>query len=230
MSLAYSIIIGLAVLVGAALAWATQERLPLSAGQKFGIDLGAFIGAMVGAKLPFVLADQTGMISGAAWFSDGKTILFGIVGGYLGVVVAKWSLEINTSTGDSFAVPVAAAVAIGRLGCFVAGCCYGTPTSLPWGVVFPAVDNQPRHPTQIYEFLFHATMAAVLYALWRRRIFRGQLIKLYILAYVFYRFLSEYIRPEARFSLGLTGYQWSCCALAVVFVLLWVRDVREQAQ
>jgi phosphatidylglycerol:prolipoprotein diacylglycerol transferase len=229
MSLPYPAIIGLAIVVGAALSRVTQQRLPLSAGQKFGIDLGGFIGAMLGAKLPFVLADRTGLISGAAWFSDGKTILFGLVGGYFGVAVAKWSLEIRARTGDSFAVPVAAAVAIGRLGCFAAGCCYGTPTTLPWGVVFPAVDNQPRHPTQIYEFLFHATMAAVLYALWRKRMFPGQLIKLYILAYLAYRFLTEFIRPEARLWLRLTGYQWACCVLAVLFIWLWRRDARSLA-
>ena len=224
MPLAYPFIIALAIICSAVLARVTQQRLALSAGQKFGVGLGAFVGAMVGAKLPFVISDWTGLLSGAAWFSSGKTILLGLVGGYVGVVVAKWSLDIRASTGDSFAVPVAAAVAIGRLGCFVAGCCYGTPTSLPWGVVFPNVDRQPRHPTQIYEFLFHATMAAILFALWRRRVFPGQLIKLYILSYIGYRFLTEFIRPEARLWFGLTGYQWSCVVLAVVFAWLWRHD------
>jgi phosphatidylglycerol:prolipoprotein diacylglycerol transferase len=119
-------------------------------------------------------------------------------------------------------------VAIGRWGCFVAGCCYGTPTSLPWGIVFPAVDNHPRHPTQIYEFLFHASMAGVLYALMRRGMFPGQLIKIYILAYVGYRFLTEFIRPEVRLWSGLTGYQWACLVLAGLFAWLWWRDAAEQ--
>ena len=184
----------------------------------------AHLSARCWAKLPFVISDSTGLLSGTAWFSDGKTILLGLVGGYFGVVVAKWSLNIHAHTGDSFAVPVAAAVAIGRLGCFVAGCCYGTPTALPWGVVFPNVDSQPRHPTQIYEFLFHTMMAVILFALWRRRIFPGQLIKLYILSYVAYRFITEFIRPEPQVWLGLTGYQWACTGLAVLFAWLWRRD------
>jgi prolipoprotein diacylglyceryltransferase len=96
--------------------------------------------------------------------------------------------------------------------------------------VFPNVDSQPRHPTQIYEFLFHATMAAVLYLLWRRRMFPGQLVKLYILAYVGYRFLTEYIRPEARLWGGLTGYQWSCFLLAGLFGWLWWRDATAAKQ
>ena len=62
---------------------------------------------MIGAKLPFVLADWPGLLRGSAWFSDGKTIVLGLVGGYLGVVLAKWGLDIKTPTGDSFVLPVA---------------------------------------------------------------------------------------------------------------------------
>jgi hypothetical protein len=55
-------------------------------------------------------------------------------------------------------------------------------------------------------------------------LFRGQLIKLYILCYLAYRFGTELIRPEPRLWLGLTGYQWAALALAPVFVWLWRRD------
>jgi phosphatidylglycerol:prolipoprotein diacylglycerol transferase len=152
------------------------------------------------------------------------------VGGYFGVELAKWTLGIRTKTGDSFAVPVAAAVAIGRLGCFHAGCCYGTLTNLPWGVVFPAIDSLPRHPTQLYEAAFHVTAAATLYGLQRRGLFRGQLIKLYILSYLAFRFVTELIRPEARLAGGLTGYQWAAIVLAALFAWLWVRDARVTAR
>jgi phosphatidylglycerol:prolipoprotein diacylglycerol transferase len=219
-----------AVATGAWLSRRTQSSLTLSAGQKLGIGLGAFCGAMIGAKLPFVLSDWQGFLSGAGWFSDGKTILLGLAGGYLGVEIAKWALDIHVKTGDSFAVPVAAAIGIGRLGCFVGGCCYGAPTNLPWGVVFPSVDSLPRHPTQLYEAAFHLCSAAVLWQLQQRGVFRGQLIKLYILAYLVYRFATEFIRPEAKLWGGLTGYQWACLALAPVFVGLWARDARMMAK
>ncbi|MDX1948004.1 MAG: prolipoprotein diacylglyceryl transferase [Pirellulaceae bacterium] len=207
-----------------------QASLPLAGWQKLGLGLGGFCGAMLGAKLPFALSDWSGLVSGATWFADGKTILCGIVGGYFGVEVAKWALDIRTKTGDSFAVPVAVAVAIGRLACFVGGCCYGTPTSLPWGVRFQhAADHLPRHPTQLYEAAFHLTLAGILFVLQRRGLFRGQLIKIYILAYLAYRFGSEFIRPETRFALGLTGYQWAALALAPLFGWLWWRDSRALA-
>ena len=100
---------------------------------------------MIGSKLPFVMADWDGLVSAQAWLENGKTILFGLVGGYFGVEMAKAILGVTIKTGDSFAVPVAAAVSVGRLACFVGGCCFGKPTGLPWGVVFH--DGIPRHPT-----------------------------------------------------------------------------------
>ncbi|MCH8046414.1 MAG: prolipoprotein diacylglyceryl transferase [Planctomycetes bacterium] len=216
-----------AMTTGAVLSRRSQRSLALSGREKLGICLGAFCGAMIGAKLPFVISDPQGLLSGAAWFADGKTILCGLVGGYFGVEIAKWSLHLRIRTGDSFAVPVAASIAVGRLACFSAGCCHGTPTSLPWAVVFPVVDQLPRHPTQLYESAFHLTAALVLYQLGRRGLFHGQLIKLYIIAYAMYRFVSETIRPEARLWGNLTIYQWAALLLIPLFAWLWARDGAE---
>ncbi|HKD36584.1 MAG TPA: prolipoprotein diacylglyceryl transferase family protein [Pirellulales bacterium] len=224
MPLAYPFLMLLAIGVGIAISRHTQERLLLSPTERLGIGLGAFCGAFIGARMPFVLSNWDGLVSGAAWFGDGKTIVAGIVGGYFGVELAKWALDVHVKTGDSFAVPVAAAVAIGRLACFSAGCCYGTPTSLPWGMVFPTADAQPRHPTQLYEAAFHLTAAIALYLLWRHGLLRGQLIKLYIIGYLVYRFASEFIRPEPEIWFGLTAYQWAAIALIPLFAYLWRRD------
>ena len=56
--------------------------------------------------------------------------------------------------------------------------------------------------------------------------FRGQLVKLYILAFLAFRFATEYIRPEPRLALGLTAYQWGALALMPLFAALWLRDRR----
>src|SRR4029079_5704864 len=95
-----------------------------------------------------------------------------------------------------------------------------------WGVVFSNVDDVPRHPTQLYEAIFHLSAAVALYWLWKRGLFRGQLIKLYILSYLVYRFFTELIRPEARLAGGLTGYQWAAIVLSALFAWLWMRDAR----
>jgi phosphatidylglycerol:prolipoprotein diacylglycerol transferase len=228
-NLIYSAIMIAAIAAGALLARRTQRSLGLTPRERLGIAVGAFGGAMIGAKLPFVFSDWNGFLSGAAWFSDGKTILLGLVGGYFAVEIAKWSLDVRAKTGDSFAVPVAAAIGIGRLGCFWAGCCYGTATSLPWGVVFPQVDQLPRHPTQLYESAYHLTCAVLLACCYRDGLFRGQLIKLYILTYAGYRFATEFIRPEVRLWGGWTGYQWASIVLVLLFAWLWWRDAKQPA-
>lgn len=228
-NITYALIMLAAVVTCAVLLRRSQHSLPLSPGQKFALGVGAFCGAMIGAKIPFLFSDWAGMLSGAAWLSNGKTIVFGIVGGYLGVEIAKWALDVQSKTGDTFAVPVATAVAIGRLGCFQCGCCYGTPTDLPWGIVFRvAGDNPPipRHPTQLYEAAFHALAAMALVWLERRNAFRYQRLKLYLIGYLGYRFGSEWLRPEPILFGGLTGYQWAALALIALFAWLWWRDAR----
>jgi phosphatidylglycerol:prolipoprotein diacylglycerol transferase len=219
---AYVAIMILAIATAVVLKRRSDRSLPLSATQRWGIALGAFCGAMIGSKLPFVLADWEGLKSGAAWFDNGKTILFGLVGGYSGVELAKAILGVTIKTGDSFAVPMAAAVAVGRLACFVVGCCFGKPTNLPWGVVFH--DGIPRHPTQLYESAFHASAAVFLAWTERKGLFRYQRIKLYLIAYLIYRLFTEFLRPEPVVVLGLTIYQWGALALIPVFAWLWRRD------
>lgn len=223
--LQYALVMLTAVVIMSLLLRRSQARLPLAGWQKFALGVGGFCGAMIGAKLPFALSDWSGLMDGTTWLAEGKTIMCGIVGGYFGVEVAKWTFDIRVKTGDTFAVPVAVAVAVGRVACFIGGCCFGTPTNLPWGFRFQlAQDDRLRHPTQLYEAAFHLVMAATLLMLQRRGMFRGQLVKLYILIYLGYRFLTEFIRPEPRMLAGLTGYQWAALTLAPVFIWLWWRD------
>ncbi len=213
----YLAIMATAVAAGFLIFRRTRETLELAWWEKLGVGLGAFCGGMLGAKLPFVLADWQGFLDGTAWLDDGKTIMSGLVGGYFGVQLAEWSLGVRVKMCDSLAVPVAAAVAVGRLACFHAGCCHGTVTSLPWGVDFG--DGLLRHPTQLYESAFHLAAAVLLYQLLRRQMFRGQLIRLYFVAYFLYRFATEFIRPEPELWLGLTGYQLAALVLAPFFAL-----------
>lgn len=224
MRVGYAILLCLAIAIGAILARYTQRGLALRWWQKLGVGLGAFSGAMLGAKLPFLFEDPASFLNGWSWFQDGKTILTGLVGGYLGVEVAKWSLMIQVRTGDSFVLPVAAAIAVGRLGCFWIGCCYGRPTEMPWGVVFSQVDGLPRHPTQLYEAAFHLIALFGFWRLAQKGYWPGQRIKLYVILYAAYRFWSEWWRPEEALYAGLTGYQFASLWIIGLFVWLWWRD------
>ena len=222
----YVAIMAAAVATGLAVYSRTRQPRDWAWWEQASLVLGAFCGSMLGAKLPFLLSDWAGLVDGTAWLTGGKTIMSGLLGGYLGVQVAEWVLGKPIDMCDSFAAPVAAAIAVGRLGCFHAGCCYGSVTSVPWGIDFG--DGQPRHPTQLYESLFHLLAAVTLYQLYRRQLFRGQHIRLYFLAYFCYRFLTEFIRPEARLWLGLTGYQWAALFLALLLVVWGLPCCRAQ--
>jgi prolipoprotein diacylglyceryltransferase len=195
--------------------------LPLSMEQRFALSMAAFIGGMLSAKLPFLLESASGM-SGPGWIADGKTVTTGLAGAYVMVELAKRTLGIDVKTGDTYALPLAVALAIGRWGCFFNGCCYGMPTQLPWGVDF--LGDGLRHPTQIYEVLFHTAMACILWYLASNHLLRLQRLKFYLIAYCIYRFLTEFIRPEPAIAIGLTFYQWFTIVFALGLAIQWYRD------
>ena len=229
----YAVVMILSVVASFRLMQTRQNRINLTRSQRYLIGIAAFLGSMLGAKAPF-LGDGgwEAVYSGTVWFADGKTILGGIVGGYAAVELAKWIGNIRTRTGDAFALPVAVAVAIGRVGCFVAGCCYGQVTAMPWGVSFPLAQDAEgivRHPTQLYELAFHSAAVLALLVMDRKRWLVDNQLKAYLIAYMFYRFFSEWLRPESQVWLNLSGYQLSSVVIAAILIMLWVRDGRYRA-
>ncbi|HLN28959.1 MAG TPA: prolipoprotein diacylglyceryl transferase family protein [Gemmataceae bacterium] len=216
----------LAVFVGAR-RWVAKppelEHLPWW--KKLVLATAGLAGGVLGAKLPFVLTGDYAVASAHVWLSDGKTIVTGLIGAYLAVELAKLALGIRIKTGDTYAVPLALALAVGRWGCFCNGCCYGTPTSLPWGVDFG--DGILRHPTQIYESIFDLVMAVILWALASRALLPRQRLKLFLIAYGFYRLATELIRPEPVWLWNLTFYQAACLVLIVALLVQWIIDSRR---
>jgi phosphatidylglycerol:prolipoprotein diacylglycerol transferase len=199
----------------------------LSPGERAAFGLAAFVGGVLGAKLPFVFSEPSAFWQPEAWLGDGKTIVTGLIGAYVSVEVAKVMLGVRARTGDGYALPLACALAVGRWGCFGNGCCYGTPCDLPWGVDFLG-DGVRRHPTQAYESLFHAGMAVVLLLAIRLDLLPTHRLKLYLIAYCVYRFLTEFIRPEPRGWLGLTFYQGAALALGAGLALQWALSCRAE--
>lgn len=184
---------------------------------RFALAAAGFVGGVFAAKLPFLIGAD---LSDTLWLADGKTITTGLIGAYLAVEGVKLLLGVKVKTGDSFALPLAAAIAIGRWGCFFNGCCFGAETTLPWGVDFG--DGLLRHPTQIYESLFHLSMAAVVLALMKLNWLVGHRLQLYLIAYSVYRFITEFIRPEPEWAGGLTFYQWAAAVLGVGLTVQWL--------
>jgi prolipoprotein diacylglyceryltransferase len=191
------------------------------------LSLAAFLGGMLSAKLPFVLSGLFDAAPGSLWISDGKTVTTGLAGAYAMVELTKRMLGIRIKTGDAYAIPLAMALAIGRLGCFFNGCCYGNPTQVPWGVDF--FGDGPRHPTQLYETAFHASMAGLLLVLATGDRLRTHRLQFYLIAYCFYRFVSEYYRPEPVWLLGMTFYQVFVVVFGAALVAQWIWEAHREA-
>jgi prolipoprotein diacylglyceryltransferase len=117
------------------------------------------------------------------------------------------------ATGDVLAVPLCAGVAVGRIGCFVAGLAdgtYGLPTSMPWAVDFG--DGIPRHPAQLYEIACALAIWAVLIV--RRRSLaavNGDAFKLFMVGYLSFRLVIDFLKPAVHLA-GLSLIQWACLA------------------
>ncbi len=209
-----------------------RRCLPRSAGlslpleKQAALGLAAFLGGVFGAKAPFVFARDADWSQAASWAADGKTVTTGLIGAYVAVEVAKRLVGVRVKTGDTFALPLALALAVGRWGCFFNGCCYGRESDLPWACDFG--DSVPRHPTQAYESLFHLTMAGVLLWLTGRGLLRTHRLQLYLIAYGGFRFLTEYLRPEPEWFAGLTFYQWVAVVLVVGPAAQWWCETRGE--
>jgi phosphatidylglycerol---prolipoprotein diacylglyceryl transferase len=126
--------------------------------------------------------------------------------------------------GDVIAPGTALGYAIGRVGCFLNGCCYGAPTSLPWACQFhdPPVTGPltpPSHPTQIYASLASLVIFGLLMGVFRRQRVTGQVLWSYLLLYAVYRFAIEFLRKGATAEVMgalLTGAQWASVTTALV--------------
>jgi phosphatidylglycerol:prolipoprotein diacylglycerol transferase len=139
----------------------------------------------------------------------GRTVLGGIAAGYLVVVAARRHLGIRHRTGDAFALALPAGEAVGRLGCFLNGCCYGRAAAVPWAVW---QHDAFRHPTQLYSALFCGALFLLLWSVRRRPWPEGRLFSLYLTLYAAGRFGIEFWRQPPTGSGALTAAQWACLA------------------
>jgi len=143
-------------------------------------------------------------------FFSAKSILGGLIGGIFGVEIAKKLMGIKVYAGDLFVYPIILGMMIGRIGCLSQGVYDGThgiPTNLPWAMDMG--DGIPRHPAQLYEIIF-------LGITWffikknENRLSDGSRFKVFMIAYLLYRFLVEWIKPAYFYSFGLSAVQVAC--------------------
>jgi phosphatidylglycerol---prolipoprotein diacylglyceryl transferase len=182
------------------------------------VALAGLCGGVVGAKLTeWGLAHWQTLTSHPAAMLDprlgGRTIIGGVLAGWLAVEIAKWRLGIQRSTGDLFALALPAGEVVGRIGCFFNGCCYGVPSHVPWAVY---QHGAWRHPAQLYSALAATAIFGTLLALRDRMPREGDLFKLYLVLYGISRFGLEFLRERNLAFGGLSLAQWVCVEIAVV--------------
>lgn len=213
------------------------------------------ISSIIGARLTYV-AFHPDEFAGR-WLdvvnpfqSDGRIGIAGLVvlGGFVTAVPAVWWFARRRKLSTLFLLDILApgaalGIGLGRLGCFLNGCCFGHPTDLPWGVVFPTgcmagafYPHQPIHPTQLYEFIYSLGIAAFL--LWKSRQirFQGELIVLLLILYGFFRFGNETVRyyetSMVLFTTGtfrLTLSMLISSLMVVSGVIIWIHKSRNRS-
>jgi phosphatidylglycerol:prolipoprotein diacylglycerol transferase len=238
----YGLMLAVAFLVGTWIALGEARRRALDEDKVVNVVLVVLVASVLGARALFVLEHiqefrrEWGSVI-AVW-QGGLTLYGGVVAGTVAALVAARRMGMPMWTvADALTPSIALGTMFGRIGCYLNGCCYGRPTSLPWGVVFPAdsfagleFGNAPIHPAQLYFALAGLVLFGVTWILRRRFVVPGTLFWTFILLFALVRIPLDMTRSyEAEatlFRLGsasVTESQVSSLALALFATLMILR-------
>lgn len=214
----YALFVALGAIVALLIRRSEGQRLGYAAqpGYRW-VGVGCLLGAVVGAKVGMLMYYD---FSSDRFDVTNKTVLGALAGGYLLGELTKRLVGVRFSTGDALAVALPTGQAIGRIGCFVGGCCYGDPSTLPWAVV---QHGALRHPAPLYEAFACAMLAAILWTVRRRPRPAGHLFHYYLLAYAAIRFSVETVRADRRVLTPWLSVGQLVCLLGAAAVLLRLR-------
>ena len=211
----YGSLLCLAFLVALWVAGREAQRMGLPPGRIWDLGFYLLVAAVVGARVLEVLLNLHRYLAkpldifkvwdGGLAFQGGLLLAFITALTY----IRRHDLAV-WSTFDALALGIPLGQSIGRIGCFMAGCCYGRPTDLPWGVTYTYPESLGPlgvkvHPTQLYESLLVLGVFAVLYHLRTRKRFEGQLLGVYFLLAGLVRFGVEFFRGDPRGPALLAG-------------------------
>lgn len=220
----YGLMIAIGIIVASALLIRKAKKKGYDEDSLLNLIIFSVIGGILGGKLLFIITEFKDILEDPSIlmnFGYGFVIYGAIIGGALTIYLyckkKGWSaLELLDMT-----IPgVAIAQGFGRIGCFLAGCCYGAETSLPIGVVFPEGSLAPSgihvHPTQIYSSLFDFALGAFLLYYSKKERQSGKIVGSYLIIYSIGRFLVEFLRNDPRGSVGIL----STSQFIAIFTLL----------
>ncbi|MFP4476570.1 MAG: prolipoprotein diacylglyceryl transferase [Desulfatibacillaceae bacterium] len=226
---------GLLIAMGVLLAMMIVVRLARREGidSERLLDMG-FWGVLVGlvtSRIGYVLVEWEAFsgrpLAIFRLWEGGLVFYWGLIGG---VAVFLYYIRRHRlpfwKTLDIGVVGVALAHGFGRLGCLMAGCCFGEACELPWAVVFEhpeslAPTGIPLHPTQLYAALHNFAIFGILYVFFARRKFDGQILGMYFVLYAAARFTVEFFRGDER-GAYLFGVLSPAQGIGVVMLLMGV--------
>jgi len=242
----YGVFLAIAFLCAILIAVRLARRDGLPAEKIYDLSLWMLLAGLAGSKILMLFTepdyrDNPALLLSLDFLRSGGVFY----GGLLGAVLAGYFLMKRYKlpwwkTADACAPGIAVANFFGRQGCFAAGCCWGKPTTLPWGVKFSELGHQITgvptdvhlHPTQLYESF--AMLLAFFFLLWlhKRKRFDGQVILAYALLYSAIRFAIEFVRDDPRgdvFGLtSLTGLSTSQLISLVVGIWALILLIRRR--
>ncbi len=241
----YGVLVALAFLTALAVTSRLARRAGLDAEAVLNLGIYCALAGIVGAKLMMFVVDVPYYFRNPSQIFSFSTLQAGGIfyGGLIGALItAVWYIRKKAlpllPTADSFAPGLALGHAIGRLGCFSAGCCWGLECHLPWAVTFrnPRANELvgvplgvPLHPTQLYESASEAIIFLILYRRFGKPHKPGAIIGLYLLLYSTVRFLVEFIRAHDQpnpFGGPLSSSQWIALGLILLVAGGWWRNRR----
>jgi len=242
----YGVLLAAAYLLGLWLGVRRANAAGLDGNRVLDLGIWVIIAALVGAKALLFFVDFRQFTSSWAEFTTLLRSGGVFYGGLIAAVVVciyqlrKHQLPLWTSA-DLFAPGIALGYTVGRLGCLMAGCCYGRPTDVSWAITFtdPAANlnvgtplNVPLHPTQIYESFAGLAIFLILMALERRgRQFSGRTFWMFVLLYSISRFFIEFYRGDERgfmFNAVSTSQAISIILAPLALFMLWYLSRPEQ--
>jgi len=223
----YGVLVALGFLAGLTVTLQLARKVGLPAEKVANLAVYCAIAGIAGAKLFMFLFDLPDYIRDPGQIFTLETLQAAGVfhGGFIVafvfalIYIQRQSLP-PLATMDTFAPGIVLGQAVGRLGCFAAGCCWGKACNLPWGVRFqsnvasPVPLNHTLHPVQLYESAANLAIFAILYRQFGRKHRNGQIIGLYLILYSTARFLIEFFREHEQSLVGpFSLTQWIALAL-----------------
>lgn len=194
-----------------------RQADPIISGNRVWILIGAIFGALIGSRLIGALENPEQLQSSKnalLYVYNNKTVVGGFLGGLLGVELVKKIIHEQQSSGDLFTYPMILGLIIGRIGCFTMGVyeeTYGNSTHFFTGMDLG--DQQLRHPVALYEMGFLILLWGTMRLIEKKySLINGARFKLFMIAYVLFRLLLDFIKPRYHLIAGLSTIQISCLA------------------